>query len=82
MILRLAITCQLARVALAVGFIYDETVWTKQTWPVFKLQFPSHRVLQSAAHTTAFQQASDMGPWNEGSYTPAHTGYDIVSVCD
>ena len=68
MLLRLAIACQLACTALAVNFLYDETVWTKHTWPAFKLNFPSQRVLQSAPHTTAFQQASDLGPWSEGSY--------------
>lgn len=75
MILRMAVACQLAHVGLAVNFLFDETVWTKQTWPAFKLHFPSHRILQSAPHTTAFQHVSEKGPWSEGSYAQAQSMY-------
>lgn len=76
MILRLLIACQLAHVGLAVNFLFDETVWTKQTWPAFKLHFPFQRVLQSAPHTTGFQRVSEMGPWGEDSYTLSQSKYD------
>ncbi|KAL3131191.1 hypothetical protein ABBQ38_000492 [Trebouxia sp. C0009 RCD-2024] len=79
MIIRLAIVLQLAYFALAVNFLYDETVWTKHTWPAFKLHFPYQRVLQSAPHTTGFSQVTELGPWREGSYaqhTHSTTAYD------
>lgn len=75
MILRLAIACLLAHVGLAVNFLFDETVWTKQTWPAFKLHFPSQRILQSAPHTSALQHVSELGPWSEGSYAQAQSMY-------
>lgn len=75
MILRLAIACQLAHVGLAVNFLFDETVWTKQTWPAFKLHFPSQHVFQSAPRTSAFQHVSELGPWSEGSYAQAQSTY-------
>lgn len=81
MIIRLAIACQLAYIALAVNFLHDETVWTKHTWPAFKLHFPFHRVLQSAPRTTGFNHVSELGPWSEGSYAHnTHSTYDVGSI--
>ena len=80
MLLRLVVAFQLAHVGLAVNFLFDETVWTKQTWPAFKLQFPSRRVLQSAPHTTALQHVSELGPWGEGSYALSQSRYDTYAL--
>lgn len=73
--LRLVIACQLAYGGLAVNFLFDETVWTKQTWPAFKLHFPFQHVLQSAPHVSVFQHASELGPWGKGSYVQAQSMY-------
>ena len=80
MTLRLAIACHLAYAALAVNYLFDETVWTKQTWPDFTLNFPSQRVLQSASRNTAFTHVSELGPWDEGSYAQSHSTYDTGCV--
>ncbi len=75
MITRLAVLLHLTYCALAVNYLYDETVWTKQSWPAFKLPFPAQKVLQAAGHTAEFSLASNLGPFSEDSYPQTHAGY-------
>ncbi|KAL0022201.1 hypothetical protein WJX77_005622 [Trebouxia sp. C0004] len=78
MALRLALLLQLTCLALAVNYVHDETVWTKQTWPAFKLQFPAQKVLQAAGHTAAFSHISNLGPFREDSYPQTYAGTSDV----
>ena len=78
--LRLALLLQLTCLALAVNYLYDETVWTKQIWPAFKLHFPAQKVLQAAGHTADFGHTADsshisnLGPFREDSYPQTYAG--------
>lgn len=80
MTLRLALLLQFTYLALAVNYLYDETVWTKQTWPAFKLHFPAHKVLQAAGHTADSNLVSSLGPFREDSYPQTYAGYVLIHL--
>ena len=79
MLLRLTLLCHLTCAALALQYLYDETIWTKQTWPAYKLPFPAQKVLQAAEHQTALSHVSDLGPFSSDSYPQTYAG--CVSAC-
>ena len=58
----------------AVNYLYEETVWTKQTWSGFKLSFPVHKVLESASRTTDHDVVSEIGPFSKSSYADSSAG--------
>ena len=79
MLLRLTVLCHLTCAALALQYLYDETIWTKQTWSAYKLPFPARKILQAAEHKTALNHVSDLGPFSDDSYPQTYAGY--VSLC-
>lgn len=68
MLPRLLVLCQLLLSVVAVNYLYEETVWTRHTWPDFLLSFPSQKVLDSLTRSTDFDSASDLGPSSQSSY--------------
>ena len=74
MVFRVIILLHITCAAFAVNYLYDETVWTKQTWSAYKLQFPAQKLLRAAEHTTGSELVSNLGPFREDSYPQTQLG--------